>query len=282
MAKDSPVKRRRLVDPYIGRTTQTVRGKSRLAAPGEQLRSALSTALVALSPRKATATLGAGDSSRAEYTESQSSIIWVEDWHPNQYNLEDQLFEASLQITTSEFFGYDRPIAAESLVVPQDEPGPAVLSSVTDLSSHERRAPLDSRLHHLHLTSEYLVICPLPLNPTNPNHCCHADIPLDNFTAHLREEHSVQGCTFKDTRGNVCGFNQSVNFKRHLLGSLKHCGKVYGYKLSEGVAGPLQELPRIACKHCGWVSASYVGGNPCGLTKHIQQGECPKFEMPTD
>jgi hypothetical protein len=45
MAKDSPVKRRRLVAPQIGHLIQGARDKSRSPAPGEQLHPALSTTI---------------------------------------------------------------------------------------------------------------------------------------------------------------------------------------------------------------------------------------------
>jgi hypothetical protein len=63
MAKDSPIKQRRLVVPYAGHIPQGGRGKSRSAAPREQLYPALSTTITS-PPRQEDAALRTVDFGR--------------------------------------------------------------------------------------------------------------------------------------------------------------------------------------------------------------------------
>jgi hypothetical protein len=127
-----------------------------------------------------------------------------------------------------------------------------------------------------YLPADYAVKCPLPLMH-DPNKPCKVVISLDAFTSHLREEHKNQGCTLKNAKGEICGFNHPQNFRRHLLGT-RHSEKVYGHKkLANIIEVPLEELPPIACRHCKWKSSCYIGGDVSRLTNHILQ--CPSLKL---
>ncbi|RXW12296.1 hypothetical protein EST38_g13558 [Candolleomyces aberdarensis] len=307
MANDSPVKRRRLVAPHMGCLARGARGKSRSAAPGEQLSLALSTATASTRsftpfPQQETVASREVDFGSAGDPEGHNLTTWVEYWHPNQYNWENQRFEAGLCILTSEFLGYYAPTGARATtVIPQGEPNGvsvsagqrAVVASAASTGEKRKRDDRDDdrdlpaskfryrEADHLRYpTTNYDVQCPLPLkdDPNNLAVRCHKVIPLIGFGYHIATEHGGQQCTLKEADGSVCSFT-GANLRKHLL-CAQH-GKVYGHEmLANRTMGPLKELPPIACKHCEFTCTGYPGGNSNSLRRHIWGDKCPNFKYP--
>ncbi|KAJ2925878.1 hypothetical protein H1R20_g11217, partial [Candolleomyces eurysporus] len=242
------------------------------------------------------------DLSSAKNPEGQNLTTWVEYWHPDQYNLENQRFEASLDILTSEFLGYYAPTGAgTTTVIPQGESNGvpvsagqrAVVASAASTGKKRRRDDRDDdpdlpaskfqyrETDHLRYRTTYHVVqCPLPLkdDPNNLAVRCHKLIPLTGFAYHIAKEHRDQQCTLKEAGGKVCSFT-GANLRKHLL-CARH-GKVYGHEmLANGTMGPLKELPPISCKHCEFTCTGYPGGNSNSLRRHIWENKCPNFKYP--